>query len=69
MLEVFNCFRSSKEYDYVDLSLTPWKLCLVSPLHPFYIFIYFATHEEAKDHEDICLNKGWTSNGVVWYDL
>lgn len=68
MLEALkNLILGDKEDDDVDLGLTPWKLCLVSPVHSLQVFLYFSTHEEAKDQEDRCKERGWTSNGVVWY--
>lgn len=57
-----------KEQEGVDLAITPWKLCLINPLHPLQVFIYCATHEEAKDQEDKCKERGWTSLGIVWYN-
>ena len=62
-----NLIKGDEVEEDLDLGLTPWKLCLINPLHPLQIFIYFATHEEAKDQEDSCKEKGWTSLGIVWY--
>jgi hypothetical protein len=63
-------FRNAifKQTEDLDLGLTPWKLSLISSKHPLEVFLYFKTHEEAKDHEDICVTKGWTTLGVMWHD-
>lgn len=45
-----------------------WKLSLVNSKYPVEVFLYFSTHEDAKDHEDACTARGWTSLGIVWYD-
>lgn len=53
----------------VNLGLTPWKLSLIYSKHPLGVFLYFSTHEEAKEHEDACTAKGWKSLGVMWYNI
>lgn len=63
-----NANEDDEEPESVTLEKTPWKLHLTNPQHPLQVFIYFATHEEAKNHEDICISKGWTSSGIVWYN-
>lgn len=59
--------QGEDEYE-VDLSQTPWKLCLVSKHRPLEVFLYYATHKEARDQEDISVSKGWMSAGIKWYD-
>lgn len=54
--------------DKIDLMLTPWKLSLTMPNHPLEVFMYFASPGEARDQEVICIQRGWTSKGVEWYN-
>lgn len=57
-----------KQTEEVHIGATPWRLSLIHSKHPLEVFLYFSTHEDAKEHEDACTAKGWKSLGVMWYD-
>lgn len=50
----------------LDFSSTPWRLSVQVEDHPLKVFMYYASHKEAKDQEDICRMKGWTIHGIEW---